>query len=115
MFTLIGKLYRTRLLTIFGLLHLLEAVMTTGVNLMALLRIAAKLHPGRLAVIDEEGQLSYTELWQQAETLAIALHVDHGVRADKKWRLPAGIMRLPSKPFLLYRDWAHMSFFSTPR
>ena len=84
MFTLIGKLYRTRLLTIFGLLHLLEAVVTTGVNLMALLRTAAKLHPGRPAVIDEEGQLSYTELWQQAESLAIALHVDHGVQGRQK-------------------------------
>jgi fatty-acyl-CoA synthase len=74
MFALIGQLYRTDLLTIIGLIRLIEALVTTGVNLMAMLRIAAKLHPQRIAVIDDKGQLSYHQLWQQAETLAIALH-----------------------------------------
>lgn len=84
MFTLIGKLYRTRLLTVAGLQRLLEAVMTTGVTLMAMLRVAAKLHPGRSALIDERERLSYTELWHQAESLAGALHVDHGVHGRQK-------------------------------
>jgi acyl-CoA synthetase (AMP-forming)/AMP-acid ligase II len=84
MFTLIRKLYHTRLLTIVGLLRLLEAILTTGVNLMALLRIAAKLHPGRVAVVDDREQLSYTQLWEQAESLAMALHMDFGVRSQQK-------------------------------
>jgi acyl-CoA synthetase (AMP-forming)/AMP-acid ligase II len=84
MFTLIEKLHRTRLLTVAGLLRLVEAVMTTGVNLMALLRVAALLHRHRSAVIDERERLSYRELWQQAESVAVALHVDLGVHAGEK-------------------------------
>jgi len=84
MFTLIEKLHRTGLLTLTGGLRLFEALMTTGVNLMALLRVAARLHPRRTAVIDERDELTYTELWQQAESLAVALHVDHGVQSPQK-------------------------------
>jgi fatty-acyl-CoA synthase len=84
MFTLIGKLYRSGLLTIEGLWRLLEAIMTTGVNLMTMLRIAAKLRPDRAAVIDEKEQLTYKELWRQAESLAGALFADHGVRGGQK-------------------------------
>ena len=54
MFTLIGKLHRTGLLTVGGLLRLLEAVMTTGINLMAL-QIGAgdllRLHRGHVLVL----------------------------------------------------------------
>jgi acyl-CoA synthetase (AMP-forming)/AMP-acid ligase II len=84
MFTLIKKLYRTRLLTTRGLYRLLEAVLATGINLMALLRVAAKLHPDRTAVIDEQERLSYPELWRQAEALAGALHTDHGIQPRQK-------------------------------
>jgi acyl-CoA synthetase (AMP-forming)/AMP-acid ligase II len=84
MLTLIKKLYRTRLLTPAGLYRLLEAVLTTGVNLMALLRVAAKLHADRTAVIDEQERLSYPELWRQAEALAGALHTEYGIRGGHK-------------------------------
>jgi acyl-CoA synthetase (AMP-forming)/AMP-acid ligase II len=84
MLTLINKLYRTRLLTAHGLFGLLEAVRTTGVNLMALLRVAAGLHPDRTAIIDEREQLTYAELWRQAEAAAVALHVGHGIKAGQK-------------------------------
>jgi fatty-acyl-CoA synthase len=84
MWTLIKKLHRTGLLTPAGLLRLLEATMATGANPMALLRAAAKLHPRRLAVIDEREQLSYPALWHQAETLAAALHVDYGIQHRQK-------------------------------
>ncbi len=84
MLMLVGKLYRTGLLTFFGVFQLLAALVTTGINLMAMLRIAAKLHPHRLAVIDDREQLSYLELWHQAESLAIALHHDHGIQPQQK-------------------------------
>jgi fatty-acyl-CoA synthase len=84
MLKLIGQLYRTGVFTIVGLLRLLEAVITTGINLMAMLRIAAKLYPQRIAVIDDRQQLSYAQLWQQAEALAIALHFDRGVMRRQK-------------------------------
>jgi acyl-CoA synthetase (AMP-forming)/AMP-acid ligase II len=84
MLTLIRKLYRTGLLTPHGALRLLGAVTTTGVNLMAVLRVAAGLHPLRTAVVDERVRLTYTELWHQAESVAAALHADRGVRAGQR-------------------------------
>lgn len=84
MFTLTNKLYRSRLLTIRGVYHLLEAVLTTGINLMAMVRVAAKLHPQRIAVIDEQERLSYPELWRQAEVLAGALQAEHGIQRQQK-------------------------------
>ena len=84
MVTLLRKLYRTRLLTFSGLYRLLEAVLTTGINLMALLRIAAKLHPDRIAVIDEQERLTYPELWRQSERLAGVLDTEHHIRPQQK-------------------------------
>jgi fatty-acyl-CoA synthase len=84
MFNLIGQLYRIDLFTISGLIRLVEALMTTGINLMAMLRIAAKLHPQRIAVIDERDRLSYVELWEQAESLALALHLNYGIQPRQK-------------------------------
>jgi fatty-acyl-CoA synthase len=80
MLTLLHKLSRTRLLTPAGLFFLGEAILTTGINLMALLRLAAKLHPQRTALVDEHQRWLYPELWHQAETLAIALHHDYGIQ-----------------------------------
>jgi acyl-CoA synthetase (AMP-forming)/AMP-acid ligase II len=84
MFTLIEKLQNTRLLTVPGVLRLVEAMMTTGVNLMTMLRVAAKLHPDRIALVDERESLNYRKLWQQAETAAIAVHAKYGIRARQK-------------------------------
>jgi acyl-CoA synthetase (AMP-forming)/AMP-acid ligase II len=84
MFTLLRKLHRTRLLTVPGLYRLLEAIATTGINLMAMLRVAARLHPERTAVVDEQERLSYPELWRQAEALAAALHTEFGIRRRQK-------------------------------
>ncbi|MEM6754641.1 MAG: AMP-binding protein, partial [Cyanobacteria bacterium P01_C01_bin.38] len=80
MLKLIRKLYRTRLLTPIGLFRLLEAVLTTGINLMALLRIAAKLHPQRTAIIDDRSRLSYSQLWEISESLAITLQAEYGIQ-----------------------------------
>jgi acyl-CoA synthetase (AMP-forming)/AMP-acid ligase II len=84
MLTLMNKLHRTRLLTVAGVLRLVEAVMTTGVNPMAMLRVAAKLHPDRPAVTDDVERLSYPELWHQAESVAAALHAEFAIRRRQK-------------------------------
>lgn len=84
MVALIPKLYRTRLLTPVGLFRLVEAVLTTGINLMALLRVAAQLHPRRTAVIDDRAQVTYLQLWQQAESLAAVLQADYGIQRHQK-------------------------------
>lgn len=83
-FTLLRKLHRTRLLTVVGLYRLLEAIWMTGINLMALLRIAAKLHPERIAVIDEQEELTYLRLWQQAEAVAIGLQHECGIQPRRR-------------------------------
>ena len=84
MFKLLAELHRAGLLTPAGLLRLLEAVATTGANPMALLRIAAKVHPQRIAVFDDRQRLTYLELWQQAESVAIGLHSEYGVVRGRK-------------------------------
>jgi acyl-CoA synthetase (AMP-forming)/AMP-acid ligase II len=84
MFTLLAKLHRTGLLTVPGAFRMAEGVLTTGVNLAALLRVAARLFPRRTAVTDEQERLSYPELWRQAEALAGALHADLGIRPRQK-------------------------------
>lgn len=84
MVKLIRKLYRAQLLTPTGLFYLLVALVTTGVNLMALLRLAAQLHPHRLAVIDERDHFSYRQLWQQAESLALTLQRDYSIQRHQK-------------------------------
>lgn len=81
---LLAKLYRTGLLTPLGLFYLMRAIGTTGVNLMALLQVAAQLHSRRVAVTDDRGQCTYLQLWQQAEQLALALQVDYGIQRQQK-------------------------------
>lgn len=88
-FTLLKKLHRTRLLTFVGLYRLLEAIWTTGVNLMALLRIAAKLYPERLAVIDDQEELTYSKLWQQAEAVAVGLSKECGIQPRQRVAIAA--------------------------
>lgn len=84
MFSLVKKLHHTRLLTIAGLWYLLQAILMTGVNLMVLLRIAAKLYPDRIGVTDDQEQLSYARLWEQAESLSVVLHSDYGIGSGQK-------------------------------
>jgi len=84
MVRLIRKLYRARLLTPTGVFHLVVAVVTTGVNLMALLRWVAQHHPHRLAIVDDRDRFSYRQLWQQAESLALTLQRDYGIQRRQK-------------------------------
>ena len=84
MFRLLRELHRSGLLTFIGVLRLVEAMFFTGVNPMALLRTTARLHPRRTALTDDEEALSYQELWTQAESVAVALHFDRGVRHGQK-------------------------------
>lgn len=82
--TLLKKLRQIDLLSARGLLGLAASVLAGGVNLMALLRLRARLHPERTAVVDDRGALSYAELWRRAEASAVGLHTRHGLRAGQK-------------------------------
>jgi acyl-CoA synthetase (AMP-forming)/AMP-acid ligase II len=84
MLALFDKLYRTHLLTPAGMLQLFETTKATGINLIGLLQITAKLHPQRIAVIDAQKKLTYSELYQQSKTLARHLLIDYGLSPRKK-------------------------------
>jgi acyl-CoA synthetase (AMP-forming)/AMP-acid ligase II len=84
MLALLRKLHRTRLLTVPGACQLLGAVATTGVNMMAMLRVAAGLFPRRAAVTDDRERLTYLQLWRQSDALAAALHAEFGIRPRQK-------------------------------
>lgn len=84
MFTLLGKLVRTRQLTPTGIYRWLQALWTTGTNLMSLLRVAAHLHPRQTALVAEGERLTYPELWRRSEVLAAALSASHGIRPGQK-------------------------------
>lgn len=84
MLKLLGQLRRTGWLTSRGLYRLVESVVVTGTNPMALLRATAKLHGDRIAVVDDTDQVTYCELWQQAETTAKALSTTYGLHRGQR-------------------------------
>lgn len=51
---------------------------------MALLRVAAHLHPHRIAVTDDRERFSYRQLWQQAEQLAVALQEEYRIQRRQR-------------------------------
>ncbi|MFT4413928.1 AMP-binding protein [Fredinandcohnia humi] len=74
----LGKLfyamYKMKLLSPFSLYNLVAALLTCGVNVMALLRFAGKTYRNKVAFVDDYETVSYYELFLQAEALSIALH-----------------------------------------
>ena len=84
MFKLLRKLYQIRLLSFVGIYQVLLAVWKEGTNLMALLRISAKLHPKKIAVDEVEASLSYLELLQTAQQLTIALHTGYQIKPGQR-------------------------------
>ena len=81
---LLQKLYRVRLLTVGGLARFVGSVFGEGVNLMALLGAAAKLHNEKIALVDEREEISYKDLYRQAQRLANALASDYQLTARQK-------------------------------
>jgi fatty-acyl-CoA synthase len=84
MLSMLKQLYRARLISPFGLFHLLSAGLRSGMNVMALLRFAAKLFPRRTAVTDANEQLTYTTLLAQTEQLSRALQNNYNVTRGRK-------------------------------
>jgi fatty-acyl-CoA synthase len=87
---MLTSLRRLDLLSARAAWALLCAIKRSGVNLMALLQVTARLHPERLAVADEMEQLSYRELLGQSEALAAALHARFGMGRGQRVGLVCG-------------------------
>lgn len=62
----------------FTLARMTTAVTRTGAGLAALAAVAAARWPDQVAVIDDDGHLTYRELWDRVERLAGALEVEYG-------------------------------------
>lgn len=84
MFRLLRKLIKIRLLTFSGLFGLVRAVLTEGINLMTLLKLAAGLHKNNSAIADERGEISFQNLYLQTRLLAGILHNDYQIKSKQK-------------------------------
>lgn len=84
MLGVLRKLYQARLLSAGGLYRLFEAMLHSGINLMMLLRFAARQYPDRIAVQDEREQISYKDLLTQTETLVAALQHTYGITTGQR-------------------------------
>jgi fatty-acyl-CoA synthase len=84
MFKLLRELNRIRLLTPLAPFRIVAALLGEGMNLLALARLTARLHPDRTALIDDREQVTYPDLYQQARNLAAALHFHHNLRRGQR-------------------------------
>lgn len=84
MISILTSLYQCRLLTIKGLWYSFCAIRNVGINLMALLYISQRFNPHKIAVQDENSQLSFRELYQQSQHLADQLDSHYGFKPKQK-------------------------------
>lgn len=70
---LIYKLYKIQLFSILGIFRVLLSILKEGVNLTTLLAWAARTHGNKMAVVDENETLTYSELYSQTLDLSAAI------------------------------------------
>ncbi|MBX2905261.1 MAG: AMP-binding protein [Taibaiella sp.] len=73
----LSKIYRSGLLSPVGISRLVGSFMRSGVNLMALMRYTATRYPARVAVTDDNGSITYGELYNGTQQLVHALQADY--------------------------------------
>jgi len=78
------KLYQARILAPTGLYQLVRSFIHSGVNLMAMLRYAAKSYPDTDAIIDDHGHITYADLYRQTEQLSAALADEYAIAPRQK-------------------------------
>mgnify|MGYP005983065903 CR=1 FL=1 len=77
-------LYKARLFTFKGIFFLLQSLSLHGVNLLALLRFAAKIYPHQKALQDERESVSYQTLYIQILKTAYMLKKQHNIHSGQK-------------------------------
>lgn len=80
----IRLLKKAKLFSVKGIFYLLKALLRRGVNLVAILRLAAWLYPERLALVHEQSRFTYLQLYQLVKSLAIRLEEKHQVEKGNK-------------------------------
>jgi fatty-acyl-CoA synthase len=83
-FRLIYVLYKIKLLDPSALFRLTSAILTYGVNLMALLNFAARTYRNKTALVDEREVLSYGQLLEETERLSFVLRERYKLAGDHK-------------------------------
>ncbi|WP_337099219.1 AMP-binding protein [Paenibacillus sp. YIM B09110] len=84
MLTLLSVLHRMKLLTPVGVFRLLFVICGYGINLMGLLKLAASSHRHLVALSDDRETLTYQQLLDQSECLAVQLREQYGLGSRSK-------------------------------
>lgn len=80
----IRLLKKAKLFSIKGIFYLLMALLRRGVNLVAILRLAAWLYPAKLALVYEQERFTYLQLYHLVKNLAIRLKENHQIEKRNK-------------------------------
>ena len=83
-YKLLYILYKIRLLSPRALFRLAAAIYTNGINLMTLLHFSAKTYGDRVALVDEQDTLTYSELFVRSEELSRSLRESYQLGSGKK-------------------------------
>ena len=80
----IKLLKKAKLFSLKGIFYLLKALFRRGVNLVAILRLAAWLYPTKLALVYEQERFTYLQLYHLVKNLAIRLKENHQIEKRNK-------------------------------
>ena len=83
-YKLLYVLYKIKLLSPLSLCRLASAIFSNGINLLALLHFSAKSSANRVALIDEQEKLTYTQLFTQSKALSLSLSHHYQLGSGKK-------------------------------
>ena len=77
-------LNKMNLLSPYGIVRLVSAIINYGINSMVLLKISEKIYGDKMALIDDRESISYSDLYLQCETLSINLQEKYDLGENKK-------------------------------
>lgn len=77
-------LYKIKLLSPISLYRLIVAISNNGMNVMTLLHFAKLKYGSKMALIDDEETITYEELFQQSQKLAICLKEKYQLERGQK-------------------------------
>src|SRR4051794_1100401 len=81
---LILILYKIKLLSPAGIVPLIKTILHSGLNLMTLLEIATKRYGNRIAIVDDNSTITYTDLLNQSHRMAHFFFVILQLQKGKK-------------------------------
>src|SRR5690606_3329371 len=67
-----------------ALIRLFSSIYKYGINLMALLNFSARTYGEKIALVDEQGSLTYSQLFAQSQELSFVLIEKYELASGKK-------------------------------